>query len=474
MIDKRLEALSGKRVLLLQGPVGPFFARFAADLRAADAEVFKVNFNLGDWFFYRRGAFNYRGTMEDWPAWLEERLRSLRIDVVFMFGDCRPVHQAAHAVVARLGLELGVFEEGYVRPDHVTLERAGVNGYSRMPRTPEAYRQGAPASREVLPVGNAYWHMVHWGFWYFTVGGLGKPFFPHYVHHRPLTIVEALPWIRSVWRKQWYRWKESSRQDQLTSELSRRYFLAPLQVFNDAQVTVHAGLAGVEEFIEITIASFARRAPADTMLVFKHHPMDRGYRDYARRIRQLARERNIEARVLYIHDQHLPTLLDHARGVVLVNSTVGMSALHHGAPTIVLGRAIYDMPGLTYRGSLDDFWAAAPECKPDRALFERFRSRLIAETQINGSFYKPVPGAKTFSGLVFDPAAAAGSEPATGVRLSADPLAAPGTARRSAEAVTYDWARDASRQRPVVPVRLSPIAVQPSANVDPSEQRARA
>lgn len=401
MIDKGLEAFSGQRVLLLQGPVGAFFARFAADLRSVGAEVFKVNFNAGDWFFYRSGAINYRGTMADWPAWLEEQLRSLRIDVVFLFGDCRPVHQAAHAVVTRMGLELGVFEEGYVRPDYVTLERSGVNGYSRMPRTPEAYDQAPPTPPERRLVGNAYWHMVRSGFWYFTVGGLGKPFFPHYRHHRPLTILEALPWIRSAWRKQWYRWKEAGVQETLTSRYSGQYYLAPLQVFNDAQVTVHAELAGVEQFIENTIASFSRCAPADTLLVFKHHPMDRGYRDYAALIRQLARSCRVEQRVLYIHDQHLPTLLDHARGVVLVNSTVGMSALHHEAPTIVLGRAIYDMPGLTFRGSLDDFWQAAPESKPDRALFERFRNRLISETQINGSFYKPLQGVGTTSGLLF-------------------------------------------------------------------------
>jgi capsular polysaccharide export protein len=412
MINRGLHAYAGKRVLLLQGPVGPFFARFALDLRAAGAEVFKVNFNAGDWFFYRTGAMNYRGTMQDWPAWLEERLVSLHIDSVFLFGDCRPVHQAAHAVVTRLGLELGVFEEGYLRPDYVTLERHGVNGYSRMPRTPEAYRLAPPAPPERQPVGNAYWHMVRCGFWYFTIGGLGKPFFPHYRHHRPLTIVEALPWIRSVWRKQLYRWQQSGLQEKLTTTLSQRYYLAPLQVFNDAQVTVHAELTGVEQFIETTIASFSRCAPKDTLLVFKHHPMDRGYRNYAKLIRQLARRCDVAPRVLYIHDQHLPTLLDHARGVVLVNSTVGMSALHHGAPTIVLGRAIYDMPGLTFRGTLDDFWQAAPGSKPDRALFERFRGRLITETQINGSFYKRLPGAGTISGLVYGCGQPAETEPA--------------------------------------------------------------
>jgi len=404
MIEKGLQTFAGKNVLLLQGPVGPFFARLAKDLRAAGAEVHKVNFHAGDWFFYPRGAMNYRGTMEAWPAWFEAQLRRLDIDVVFLFGDCRPIHRAAHRVATELGVKVGVFEEGYVRPDFITLEGYGVNGFSRLPRVAQAYSDAVtPATEGTLPVGNAYWHMVRCGFWYFTIGGLGKPFFPNYVHHRPLTIIESLPWLRSVWRKQWYGYKERGIQEQLTGELSDRYFLVPLQVFNDAQIRVHAPFERIESFIEGTIRSFAAHAPDDTLLIFKHHPMDRGYRDYAALIRRVAAELQLGFRVQYIHDQHLPTLLDHARGVVVINSTVGLSALFHEAPTKVCGRALYDMPGLTYQGSLDDFWGEAQRNKPDMDLYRRFRSHLIAATQINGSFYKRIDGVGSPTGVVWGP-----------------------------------------------------------------------
>jgi capsular polysaccharide export protein len=406
MMERGLESYAGKRVLLLQGPVGPFFARLAADLRAAGADVLKINFNAGDWLFYPRRAVNYRGSMEAWPAWLEAQLRRQHVDAIFLFGDCRPVHEAARVVATSLGIPVGVFEEGYVRPDYVTLEPFGVNGHSRLPRDPAAYTEELPVPAVRYPVGNAYWWMVHWGFWYFTVGALGKVLFPQYVHHRPLKIGEAWPWVRSVWRKQWYRWKEKGLQEQLTGPFSRRFYLAPLQVFNDAQVTVHAEVEGVEGFIRETLESFAAHAPADTVLVFKHHPMDRGYRDYSRLIHAVARAAGVPGRVLYIHDQHLPSLLDHARGVVVVNSTVGLSALHHGAPTIVCGHALYDMPGLTYQGELSQFWREASACPPDPALYRRFRTHLLAHTQVNGSFYRPLalPGLR--AGLWFGGAVA--------------------------------------------------------------------
>lgn len=141
---KNIEMFHGKRVMLLQGPVGPFFVRLAADLRAAGATVFKINFNAGDWLFYPRNAINYRGTMDAWPAFLAEQLKRLRIDTVLLFGDCRPIHAAAHGVAVAHGANVGVFEEGYIRPDYITFECCGVNGYSTMSRNPADYADSAP------------------------------------------------------------------------------------------------------------------------------------------------------------------------------------------------------------------------------------------------------------------------------------------------------------------------------------------
>lgn len=401
MIKQGLQAFSEKRVLLLQGPAGPFFARLAGALRHTGAQVFKVNFNAGDWLFYPCGAFNYRGTMEEWPFWFESLIRRLQIDTILLFGDCRPIHRVARAIASQHGLEIGVFEEGYVRPDHITLERFGVNGYSQHSRNPEHYADQPADGPKAQPVGRTYWAMARCVFWYFTIGSLGKPFFRHYRHHRPLTLLEGLPWVRAAWRKQWYRWTERGIQEQLTGQWDQRYFLVPLQVFNDAQITAHAGFDSINHFIETVLRSFAQHAPAETILVFKHHPMARGHRNYAALIRRLARETGIGPRVRYIHDQHLPTLLDHARGVVVINSTVGLSALHHNAPTKVCGRAFYDMPGITYQGSLDKFWFAAPRAMPDRELYQRFRAHLMAETQLNGSFYKPLKLPGVCAGLMW-------------------------------------------------------------------------
>lgn len=402
MIKRGFSAFRDERVLLLQGPLGPFFRRLSKDFTLAGARVFKVNFNGGDWLFYPTDSFNYRGRMEDWPAYLEALLDQLHVDVVMLFGDCRLIHAPVHKIAHSRGLKIGVFEEGYIRPDFITLERIGVNGHSVIPRNPEYYLNNpAPAMEPMMPVGNTFWFMVRWAVLYYFVAGLLKPFFLHYQHHRPLNWLEIFPWLRSVWRKGYYAIKERGILARLTGELNGQFFLVPLQVHNDAQVHIHSEFDSIRHFIRKVMTSFAQHAPHNTTLIIKHHPLDRAYHDYTRSIRKWIEEIGLQGRCLYIHGQHLPALLQSACGVVVVNSTVGLSALTHGTPVKVCGKAVYDMRGLTFQGSLDDFWGQSQHNKPDISLFINFQNYLVFHTQLNGSFYKRLPIMVSATGVVW-------------------------------------------------------------------------
>jgi capsular polysaccharide export protein len=432
MIEQDIGTLTGRNVLLLQGPVGPFFARLAEDLRAIGATVHKINFNAGDWFFYPRGAITFRRAMSDWPGFLETVVAEHGIETILLFGDCRPIHQAASALAKARGIELGVFEEGYIRPDYLTFERHGVNANSALPRRPSYYmgkpRLPAPV-HAALP--NAYWYMALWGFIYFAVGSLGWFAFPRYRHHRPLNLAQGLPWIRSALRRQWYRLGARRQQDRLTNQLNGLFYLVPLQVHNDAQVQVHSAYKNVEGFIEETIASFSRGAPKNTHLVLKHHPMDRGYTHYGRLIDTLARRHGVASRCQYVHDLHMPTLLQHTRGVVVINSVTGLQALQKSVPVKAMGEAVYDMEGLCFQGSLDEFWRVAPRAAPSPRLWSQFMRYLIQRTQINANFYRVRPHAGTATGILWQirPQRSAGTE--TGRAASAAKPATSGSVIRS-------------------------------------------
>jgi len=445
MSEARPEALRGKRVLLLQGPVGPFFRRLAARLRAAGAEVHKVNFNGGDWLFYPRGALNWRGRWRDWADFLQSLIVQRQIDLVLLFGDCRPIHRVARSVAQQYGIQVGAFEEGYIRPNFVTFEQFGVNGYSRLPRRAEFYRHlpCRPATAE-RDVGSTFRYAALWSVFYYLAAAIGRPWFPHYRHHRRLALSELFPWLRSASRKALYRFRERAMLGRLTNALHRKFYLVPLQMSLDSQVRQHSDFRSVGRFIRHVVRSFAERAPADAALVIKHHPLDRGFHDYSRLIGRLRAQFRLGARLLYVHDQHLPTLLESMRGAVVINSTAGLSALSHNAPVKVCGVGIYDIRGLTFQGSLDDFWLEADSFRPDPDLFRRFHAHLIERTQINGSFYARGIDATAAAAL----ASVARAVQAPDTQRSLAPERASPAQRRSESATLSMYASHAMQQGP--------------------------
>ena len=397
-----IRSLAGKHVLLLQGPLGPFFRRLSRDLTQIGARVSKINFNGGDWLYYPTGSVQYRGSMEEWPAFLAGILTEQKIDIVLMFGDCRPIHKRVREQTEQAGVELGVFEAGYVRPNYITLERSGINDYSLLPRTPDFYsRLSNKKSNTPLEVGSIFWHAALWAIVYYVASSLLRPVFPHYCHHRRLAMREGLPWLRGLWRKYYYHIKERKVRQGLQAAYSGRFFLVPLQVHYDAQMRIHSDYASVDAFIQHVVEDFAKNAPPEMCLVIKHHPMDRAYRDYTCVCKALADRYNLQGRLLYVHDVHLPTVFKHACGVVVVNSTVGLSALFHGLPVKVCGRSIYDIPSITFSGLLSDFWKGAATAKPDRKVVKGFLYFLIERTQLNGSWYKRLSGAAAHAGVVW-------------------------------------------------------------------------
>lgn len=74
-----------------------------------------------------------------------------------------------------------------------------------------------------------------------------------------------------------------------------------------------------------------------------------------------------------------------ALGMVTINSTSGTFALARGIPVIVLGKAIYDLPDLTFQDGLDRFWTEATP--PDADTFAAFRRVLIEHCLIPGGFF---------------------------------------------------------------------------------------
>ncbi|WP_283801865.1 capsule polysaccharide modification protein KpsS [Campylobacter jejuni] len=384
--DKIKKEFSGKTVLLLQGPVGTFFHCLAIKMKKNKTKVFKLNFNGGDFLFYPSGK-RCKCDEKDLENFYESFFKEKKIDAIVMYNDCRLIHAKAIKVAKGLGIGIWIFEEGYLRPYCITFEKDGVNANSSLPRDKNFYLSCNISTKESIkeiPGGFKFMAFSAFLYWFFSF--LLAPFFNNKLHHRTLYPFEFLFWFRSLYRKYLYKFTEKKLNQKIYS-LEKKYFLAILQVYNDTQIKHHYKKS-IEEFIEELILSFANHARAKSYLVFKHHPMDRGYRNYSKLINGLSQKYHVEGRIFYVHDTYLPTLLKNALGCITINSTVGLSAILEGCPTKVCGNAFYNFEGLAYPKKLQFFWREAHAYKPNPSLVINFKNYLLNTNQFNGNFYK--------------------------------------------------------------------------------------
>ena len=386
-------SFKGKNILFLQGPMGTFFKKVDTVFRKKGATTHKIGFNMGDQFFAHNDNYTaFQKRPEEWAQFIEDFLEHKKIDKIFLFGDCRYYQRITRKVAYELHIDVYVFEEGYLRPNYITLEKFGVNGFSQIPREINFYKTLPP---ETVPEAK-YTHpsktkMLASATLYYAFSNIFHKKYPHYIHHRDFSAIKEFFYaLRGVFRKALYTFTEKKYLSLFTKTISKQYYFVPLQTHNDFQVLQHSNYRSIEKFIIEVLESFAHHAPKDTYLVFKHHPVDRGRKNYKSFIVEQAELLNIEKRVHTVHDVYLPDCLKHAIGTITINSTVGLSAIGHNIPTITLGDAIYDIKGLTSKGiSLRKFWNQHK--KPDAELYKKFRQYLIQTTQLNGSFYGRMP-----------------------------------------------------------------------------------
>jgi capsular polysaccharide export protein len=376
--------------LVLQGPATPFFARLADRLLADGHRVFKLNFNAGDWAYWApRACWHFRGRPDSLRDFLDDKYRKFGITDQVLFGDRRPVHRPAVEQAAGGGVRTHVYEEGNFRPYWVTLERRGLNGHSLLPRDPDWFRKVGgrlpdppqpvrlPAPFHTRAIHDVLYHLA----------GMTNPvLFQHYRTHAPLSAaVEYAGYVKRLPMVRLWHGRRDAEQIAALLQSGKPFYLLPLQLNSDAQIRDHSRFADMDAVIEHVMESFVRYADTDACLLIKNHPLDTGLAHHARTIAKVATCLSMADRVLYLESGDLGLLLRHARGCVTVNSTAGIEALRLGCPTITLSDPIYNLPGLTFQGGLDDFWRKGE--KPDAELFCRFRRVVMRATQVDGGFY---------------------------------------------------------------------------------------
>jgi capsular polysaccharide export protein len=386
--------------LFLQGPIASFFDRLGATLIARGHRVHRINLHFGDQLFWRLPATNYRGRFEDWRGFVAGMMEQHQITDLVLHGDRRPYHIVAAEEARARGIAVIATDLGYVRPDWITLEYDGMTTYSRFPRDPAAIR--ALAAQHPEPELGPRFHTPFWLIAALDVAynlGLvfGRPLYPHYRYHSiSHPFAEYAGWLWSRTRRL-FTARATAAEKRRLETVPGSYFLVPLQIATDYQIRAHSPFRGAREAVHEIIASFAKSG-SRRKLVFVVHPLDNGLIDWHRLITRLAGECGVARQVLTLDGGTPGEVLRSAAGVVTINSTVGVTALHHGVPVKVLGNAVFDIAGLTCQSPLAAFWH--DPVPPDSELMAAFLRALIGTTQVKGGYYEPASQACAIAGFV--------------------------------------------------------------------------
>ncbi len=387
--------------LFLQGPASLFSRHFANYLEQQGATCLRINLAFSDWVqWLGKSSVNYRGKFTEWPSFLRQFVRANQVTTILYYADCFPYHKVARDIAEQEGIDAVAYENGYLRPNWLTLEKGGMSKFSHFPMDADTILQladglPAPCDKPLPPVNfwvEAFWEVTynlgnyffHWTFPRFNSDKYYNPFLDY------LNIIPRL--IKGK--------RNEMLAGQIINHLIEKklpYWVFPLQMQNDYQLRENSRFAHQSEAIEEVIAAFAGSTEKTDYLVIKIHPSDNGIEPWARIISKLASKYAVSERVRFIDGGNLMQLINHSRGVITINSTVGLHALQALKPVLVLGCAIYDIAGMSAQQDLHEFFQD-PQA-PDKQLLNAFVRLLAASIQVKGNFYTRAGQAEAFTSM---------------------------------------------------------------------------
>ena len=395
MISRERRPFFKKKVLIkgnclfLIGPIGTFFSRLSNFLEENNVKTYKISFPLHEYGFPKLRLIEFHQDIYLFKNFLKKILIEKEIKHIFMYGNVLIPHREALTLVEELKKEdiyvnTHIFELGYLRPNYVTLEKNGINYSSGFIKSREFYLK--QDSYQMFPIAKKHARFRIRKIWK-AISFINHCFknykivqSEHKLQPKPIYIWYQ---IKGFFLKFFFRFTEHKLKKKCF--FKKKFFLAVLQVSTDSQLTEGSDIKDNKKFLYNVIKDFAK-ANVDCNLVFKHHPRDRGYTNYSNSIKKLSKEFGVYEKVFYIHDYFLSKLFQNSncKGTVLINSTVGYQSIYHSVPLKSLGKAPFNIEGLSDQRNLVSFFKNP--LPVDKILFNKFYKYILENSQINGNF----------------------------------------------------------------------------------------
>jgi capsular polysaccharide export protein len=312
--------------------------------------------------------------MAKYVSFVREYLIKNKIELVMMHNDLRWQHALAIAVCKELKVKYIITERGIFRPDTITIEFEGVNGYSSLPKNKEYYKNYTVEEKKLKSYKVSRWKNIQVNIKFALFILLNKIGDLINLNSK----IKNKSYSLSKYIKLFIKQKFSKKQNYNIS-LPKRYIFVPLQVNTDTQILIHSDFKDMQEFITKVENDFYS-IDSDIGLVFKIHPMEKGIVEY-----------KFDSRSIIV-DSDTNELVKNSECVVTINSTVGFEAIREYKKVLVLGEAFFKIDGIAICSSKDSFKGDIQNVlndliELDNEAIESFVRYLKYEYQVNGNLF---------------------------------------------------------------------------------------
>ncbi|MFW6008625.1 MAG: hypothetical protein ACOCP8_05095, partial [archaeon] len=241
------------------------------------------------------------------------------------------------------------FENGYFRPNTITMDTKGVNYDSSVPRNKSFYFN--IEKRDLNRKNNKKIKKIK----------LNKlNMFETYLY-------KFIFWFKSLLfnRYKFFRLKHTFGQEvknklfrkiyKLREEkfnVNKKYIFIPFQVHDDSQIIKYSpNIDSMEELVDKLYKTFCKLKSKgvynNVKLVFKEHPMDIGRINY----HSLYKKYKDISWMIFLKKYNTLSLIKNAEFILTINSTVGIEALQLYKPVLTLGNTFYNIEELVINNS---------------------------------------------------------------------------------------------------------------------------
>ncbi|MES2528855.1 MAG: hypothetical protein V4598_17345 [Bdellovibrionota bacterium] len=322
---------------------------------------------------------NELDVMARYYEYLSAFIKEYEITHILCHNDLRWQHALAKVVAKESNIKIFFSEEGLFRPDTMTLDSAGVNANSSVPRQRDFYLSTVYQPDENFkPIEHTYGRRIlRIGFFgiFLMLNKIGD------ITHLNIKSKNKVYKFRG-YLKLFLKKLVNKSAPPKNVPIDSPYIFVPLQVSHDTQTVVHSPFRDTQEFIhslEESYQSLQEELKKKYKLVFKKHPM----------------EEHVQYK--FSNDSIISTnetsfLVQSAAMVILVNSTVIVDALKARKNIITLGNSLFNIDGLvtaTNPNSLSEQIVIRlhDPLVPNEELLNSFLNYLKYNYQINGNIF---------------------------------------------------------------------------------------